>query len=503
MCGNCPPGGCSKATCGCLGLLKHSESTKRPNAPHSIDSLEKNLEGTKELAYEAIKTMLFPSMPNFLQHGWVILEIGFAIFLFVLTAMQFASESNKTPFLNVSMFLACLDITLATIDGIIHFGSTFYKYIADKMEKRGRKLPELPCSKWLEKLNSGYELVRTLLSEFLLYPLIISDIIGFVYEENYTGANLAKEEDSRRDFTLFIVSNLYLLISVHLMRLALIYLTIKTLNKSPITSVTSKSDYVFLTTQFGITGMLQILTSIIIVAAVGVKITYEGQYSTNSTVTISPFLWVVMVTGWYIPVIGILCFFFVNYYWIHEFSMSYFVDLMSMLQVEDFTEAVFHGNLEETANTQAQQLADDIDLMLSKANVKKYKRSPYNTFSRKILYPVKNTLLVIAGIFYNISFLVFTLCLFLSYDSNGELMITIFEDASYGITLFVLAVIALVFNVQTMMVINYWIIVTLGSFFAIAVGTVWKIGEVICCVEGSKRTTFKEIVDFYLTLFTG
>ena len=502
MCGNCPPGGCSKATCGCLGLLKHSESTKRPNASHSIDSLEKNLEGTKELAYEAIKTMLFPSMPNFLQHGWVILEIGFAIFLFVLTAMQFAS-SSKTPFLNVSMFLACLDITLATIDGIIYFGSTFFKYIADKMEKGGKKMPKLPCSEWLEKLNSGYELVRTLLSEFLLYPLIISDIIGFVYDENYTKANLATNEASRRDFTLFIVSNTYLLISVHFMRLVLIFLTIKTLNKSPIKSVTSKSDYDFLTMQFGITGVLQILTSIIIVAAVGVKIAHEEQYSTNSTVTISPFLWVVMVTGWYIPVTGILCFFFVNYYWIHEFSMSYFIDLMSMLQVEDFAEAVFHSKLEEDACTQAKQLADDIDLMCSKAIFKKYKRSPHNTFSRKILYPVKNILLVIAGIFYNISFWVFTLCLFLYYDSNGKLKTIIFEDASYGITLFVLAVIALVFNVQTMMVINYWIIVTLGSFLAIAVGTVWKIGEVMCCIEGSKRTTFKEIIDFYLTLFTG
>ena len=472
-----------------------------------IGDLEESLSETSRVSHIALKNMLLPSLPRLLQDIWVFLEVTFAILLFVLTTMQFVTES-KTEYAIASMVLACLDIILASLDGIVYFKSTFewhYYKIVGKL----RGLETLPNdkkdvkSKFVEKLNQWFELGRTLASEVLLYPLIIADLIGFVYEQNYTRENLATEA-GRRDFILFIVSNIYLLVSVHVMRLIFIIQTVRRLNSMPVKATGYKSEYVFLTTQFGITGVLQILTSIIIVAAVGVKIAHEEQYSTDGNVHVSPFLWAVIVTGWYLPVLGILCFFFVNYYWIHEFSMSYFIDLMSMLQGESFAEAVFGGESEKNAEEKAGELVGDIGLAQTKAIVSKYRENPSNTLARKLLYPSKNLLIVFMGFFYNFSFIVFIACLFIHHhNSTGEYSFVLFEDDTYGLALFILGISAIICNLQTMLVICYWIFVVFGFVFFAVFALVRILAEICLCVPDWKRVKLNKVFDSYLSLFTG
>ena len=471
----------------------------------SIKDLEKRLTKIQKLGLSTMKNILLPSVPRILQDLWVALEVIFAIFLFVLTCMQFDSE-EKTTFSVTVMILACLDIMLATTDGFFYFlTSEFCGHYLKKMFK-SLFTPDagentFHCCTCLQgslisTLNQWFEIGRTLASELLLYPLILCDIIGFIYDKIHTRAQLGRTA-GRQDFTLFVIANLYLLVSVHIMRLVLIIQTVKRLNSMPVKATGYKSEYVFLTTQFGITGVLQIITSIVIVLAVGVKIAHEEQYSTDGNVHVSPFLWVVIVTGWYLPVLGILCFFFVNYYWIHEFSMSYFIDLMSMLQGESFSEAVFGGE-SDSAEDKARELTSAIELAGTKSDIENYRRSPSNTFSRKLLYPLRNPLIVLLGCFYNASFLVFISCL-LIHDWTP----LIIEDSFYGIILFVLAIIALICNMQTMLVVFYWVLVVLGFVAVIATALMWKAAEFICCVPKCKRKKMDKFIDFYLSIYAG
>ena len=101
--------------------------------------------------------------------------------------------------------------------------------------------------------------------------------------------------------------------------------------------------------------MLQILTSIIKITAVGVKITHEQQYSTDGDIHISPFLWVVIVTGWYLPMFVSITTGSIN-------SLLHFIDLMSMLQDVSFSEAVFGDHSVISANEKANELVDTIGL---------------------------------------------------------------------------------------------------------------------------------------------
>ena len=45
----------------------------------------------------------------------------------------------------------------------------------------------------------------------------------------------------------------------------------------------------------------------------------------------SPFLITAIILGWIIPVAGVSAFFVVNYYWMKEFSIGFWVNMISLL----------------------------------------------------------------------------------------------------------------------------------------------------------------------------
>ena len=479
---------------------KNSSKHKRSQfEDDSIKNLEGVLEKTRKLSFFAWKNMFFPTLPRILQDFWVFLEISFAIFLFVLKCLEF-STGFKPVFYILSMFLACLDLLLATVDCLVYFMTT--SVWVTRFRNKFQIFPEgsgKAKKKWVKQLSEWFEVVRSIASEFLLYPLIVTSIMGFIYDKIYGRSSLSTET-GRRDFSLFIISSVYLLISVHVMRLVFVIQTIKTLISMPVRATVDKDEYVYLNAQFGITGVLQIVTSIVIVLAVGVKIGQEEQLSTDDSVHISPFLWCAMIIGWYLPILGVVCFFCVNYYWIQEYSMSYFLDLVSMLQGESFAAAVFGGELECAAEEKALELSDLIGFTAAKENLQKYKESPSNSMGRKLLYPLRKPLLVLMGFLYNISFLIFIFCLFAHYDNQtGGLNFLLFEDIPYGTTLFVLALVAFICNLQAMLSVFYWFLVALGFPFVVAFALMWQAAG---CFKGDKGKT-AHILKHYVSLFTG
>ena len=64
----------------------------------------------------------------------------------------------------------------------------------------------------------------------------------------------------------------------------------------------------------------------------------------NSNINASPFLITAIVLGGILPLAGVLAFFAVNYYWMKEFSIGFWLNMISrLLKGESFAEAVFGG----------------------------------------------------------------------------------------------------------------------------------------------------------------
>ena len=65
-----------------------------------------------------------------------------------------------------------------------------------------------------------------------------------------------------------------------------------------------------------------------------------------------------IIFGWIIPMAGVFVFFIVNYYWTKEFSISFWVDMISLLQGQGFAEAVLGGEGVSATKEAAEQLVE-------------------------------------------------------------------------------------------------------------------------------------------------
>ena len=447
--------------------------------------------------------MVFPSMPRLLQDFWVVLELAFTLLQFIFTCIAFHQEQN-TPYTITALILSCLDFVLAMTDGCLYFVTAgvcvlYYQILVGKFQKYTPRHNEQCCSclksEWAERLNKWFELARTIASECLLYPLIVLDLMGFIFETVYSRQQLSTYS-GRRDFSLFSLANVYLVASVYIIRMVMIIQTVLSLNQIPVDFSGSKSSYIQLVKQFGVTSLLQVLTSIVIIIAVGVKISQDAQFSDH--IYISPYLWCVIITGWYLPIFGIVSFFFINYYWVNEFSTTIFIDLMSMLQGASFAEAVFSSDTKQVAVEKANQIASDIGLMDARKNYRNYKSDPSNTTVRKLLYPLKNPFVVTVGFLYNFSLLAFLACLFVQYNpTTGELRFAAFVDSTYGTMLILLGMVLLIANINTLLVITLWFIVAVGSIFTAIIGLLFCFAQVIFRVPKTHRAGIKYLPTAY------
>lgn len=104
-----------------------------------------------------------------------------------------------------------------------------------------------------------------------------------------------------------------------MVRIIMLALTVSTLNQLGSLSATgSKYNKIFV--RFYIHMIGQFFIHFLCIVAVGVKIKQENTLEQESY-QISPFLWVVVLSGWIIPLMGTLGFFVVNYYWLESFSI--------------------------------------------------------------------------------------------------------------------------------------------------------------------------------------
>ena len=468
-----------------LSCFPSSETKgKKKKRKRPATKLSARLKQAGSQGFQIMKGILFPSIPAVFQDLWVYMELGITITAFVFGALDTFQSSDLSIYTYVYFILAVISFTLVLTDAYLYFielGSCArgYKFIRSKLkESNGQKDGEIIednegeegtrkwyqlSPKWKQYFNTWFEVIRNTLTELLLYPLLIFDLLSFITERGYQPSDSLQ----RADFGLFLMESFYLVLSVYIMRIVLVTTSMISLIRLP----TDKNDDSTkpILVRFSVHMIGQIIVHIMIVLVVAAKINNENpvlvSMMTNSTlnnetnmgdddsdINASYFLIVAMVSGGIVPLVGSAMFFLANYYWMRQFSISFWVNMISLLQGESFAEAVFGGE-GVSSKEKAREFVQQSQLGKVKKELKKFK-SP--TIFTKLRFPTQIPGLVVLGILYNALFLTFIGSLALTQDqADGSIQLAIFDEDPGLTSMFVVSTVTLIIaNIHILLLIN-------------------------------------------------
>lgn len=459
----------------CLDCCSIDCSCVYKSLPSSVKAQKLNL--TPELKFARLqglklsRNLIVPAMPNSIKIIWVILEIVITLAQFIFSIITVQFDTNFA-FNIVYLTLASLSLLLALIDTAFYFSQ--FKIVkrffcclcrrknhnetSSKSSKEDDEDDENKKKNWKTSLQEWSELIRNFASELLLYPLIVCDLFELIVSGTYQLDSTVNQAS----FSFFIFGLFFLIISVYIARLLMIVLTIATLRRAPSDFSKTGKSYLNLITKFLIHVVFQVAVHIFIIVAIAIKIFQENP-TPSSTVEISPTLWIAILTGWLIPFIGTFMFFLTNYYWVEEFTMGIYLELMSLLQETSFSESVFSGK--ETLNdvkSHCSTFFKEIKLIETKKAFSE--RAGIGTIVR-LMYPLKSVIFYFAFPIYVGILVLFSTSLFLSVDTTGALRLSLFDGGAVGITLILSVIIICIANIQVVGI----VVILLTVFLAIGV----------------------------------
>ena len=424
------------------------------------------------MGFRMLRKLLFPAMPKVLRDLWVCAELGVTIFQFVLSVVSLSLENDRA-FNFLYLILSIISLILALIDGFIYFiqlGSCAECVRWCRSKRRGDSESDQESEtvsgdksirkcwqfspKWKNSISEWFEVVRNVLTELLIYPLLVCDLFDLIVGGSYLRSTTA----DRMNFAVFIVGGFYLFLSVYFMRIFMIISSLITLRRIPYDISGGQQRYINLITRFCIHILAQLVTHATIIITIGLKIHQENPQpcpdGATQCVNASPFLIYAAIAGGVIPFFGVVTFFFVNYYQMRELSVAFWVDMLSLLQAEGFADLVFQGEGVKVAKQKATRLADNLKLQAVKEKLKDVQSVPKWV---KVFYPVKNPILIILGGLYEVLIISFIACLLYTRNPTGNIEFVLF-DGQLSIGFFVVVVVLLMANYQALILISSFIV---------------------------------------------
>ena len=461
------------------------KSAAEPPIPHELEPF-------KRVGFKMSPFFLFPSLPKVLQDLWVALELIITFFGFVFVCITFNVDVTNI----ITLVLSFINLAPASIDGFIYFvegGSCVecfkwgrkklrHKFSSSKeANERGaskkKKASKSPCTflpdRFKKMISTRSEIVRIGLTELLLYPLAVLDVLELVGSETYR----VNDSINKINFSLFNIGFFYLLLTVYFIRLFMAVSCVVSMSGIP---KTTTSNYASLFKKFTMHLVGQIIASIVILVMVSTKIDDEHCVSsegsagnaTSPSSAISPFLYVTIFTGEIIPFFGVIMFFVVNYPALKEFSMGFCIDMMSTIIAEDFADTAFKGKGIKETKSKVKEAGEKIDLVAARQQYSAY-YSDLFSFKRKLGYRLTTPLVVLLSLIYFALISIFLICHSLGWNDvcdsdSGVQFITFSDNKGTFITLVLGLIIFTLANYQIISISMIWMSAGCGLILFIA-----------------------------------
>lgn len=481
-----------------ISIEEHEQEIQRKVVSSWSAAPGRNLSKSLSRASNVGKTMLpkvvFPAAPKLFRDAWVLVELLLTVVQFIYAFISTDFQVNRL-FNGIYISLSIINFALALIDGFYYFyelGSCMALYKAcKKRHKRQKKKLDYEAledddgeydddtesdeedmeavaagqasprcfkvcrlsPKRKEQLNMWFEVIRSVVSELLIYPLVVLDLFGVISDPQMS---------DKLNFSFFVIGSFYLVLSVYIARTMTMILTLFTL-KGLLSASDSGKKNVFFIIRFLLHSLAQIVVHLSCVLAVAIKIKQEND-NNNGHYHASPVLWMVIIGGWCIPFLGVITFFMVNYFWAQQFSIGFFVELMALLQEGDVVETVVQGK--DQTKAEADERSKKILERMEYKKVKdEYKKVESTSQLSKLSYPIKVPLYILLCIVYNVALGGFFASLLLT-SKNGHIVTVQFNDFK-GIALAVIACVIAIANIHIIVISNLTLFVCLSVFFIV------------------------------------
>lgn len=475
--------------------------------------LSPTLRGGTKIGNAISTNFLLPGIPKIIGDLWVFIELAITVFQLIFSLVNMQVASNMA-FNIIYICLASVNTLLALIDGFLYFYEfttckMFYRWCRgikeeekdeeeeeEKEEKEKEKEEETEegkkskCSRFrvsrktLEFANKWFEIIRTVLGELLLYPLVVLDLFDLLEGGSFRPTN----EQGRVGFSMFIVGSFYLVLSVYIGRTVMSIITIRSLQG--LTKQTNNdSSYTHVVVRFLFHVIGQIFVHLLCIMSVGVKIWQENNSNkiNGGAYRASPFLWAVIVGGWLIPFMGVVSYFIVNYYWIQNFSLGMFIDMIGLLDEPDFAQAVFEGGgtIKEEAKEKSEKILQNVKYKEVKEEA--IERNKNTNPLAKIVYPLKVPVFLLYAFFYNSVVGGFIASLLLGFDEHHNVRVIDLTTTTGVAMVFTIAMV-LISNFHVILVINLWVVIILSGFLLLILGSpVFIVAGIVVSIRKYKR----------------
>ena len=189
-----------------------------------------------------------------------------------------------------------------------------------------------------------FDPIRSFLSELLIYPLLMVTLFQFVTGQGYKPTNPV----DRISLALFIMNSLFLIAGVYLVRIIMLITFVVAINKlqETVDNINIPSNPLHRCTllmafwTMHIIG--QMITQVFLIIHIGVRIHVENS-TPGESLNVSWQLLLLIIGGFFLPILGTVVFFCSVYYVVQDFSLGLYLSLLGLLERRTFPDAVFEG----------------------------------------------------------------------------------------------------------------------------------------------------------------
>ncbi len=443
-----------------------------------------------KIAFPLFSGILREFFSDILRDIWVVFDFIIMIIGLCISGATFSLEHNSV-FNILYLSLSCVSNLLAIVDIVCVLkqcnscrACCGRKKGLDKEDDAGSK--NGCCSRF----KDASDIARMVLSEMLIYPLLICSIFTLTTGRGYEGrTHLALFGF----FGLYVLSCFSLVFYNYFIRSLVLVGIIKGVKevRTPSKEMLKKLDnydpsiarsalcYLIF---FSVYALLQMVVQVFTIVAVGAKIWYENYdpaltgedtYTGNisypetvfdPTIHASGHLIFMIVAGYVSPFLGFLGFFVVTYYWSQEFPIGLCIDLISIWKSGGKDDVLDIKNNFMVRKEVVQKTVDQFFRM--ETLVDDFKRLRDVSFFSKFTYPFRSPFLVVFCVGYGLLQATFAICAALTYDEMGTLDVYILDGGTGWVNYYIVAcTIGAIANFYVLLVAAVWIILPITFLF--------------------------------------
>ena len=428
-----------------------------------INKMTDTLRRAKKNGRKFFFQIAFPLFPDVMRDIWVSLQLFTVIVGLSLSIATLSLDYNSSLSI-VHLIFSCLSTFLALLDGFFVLKQCrSCRACCGKKRKHDKKFCFCSCCK------GASDVLRMILSELLIYSLLICSIFSVTAGKTYEGKDYA----DRFGFTLFVISCLSLIFYTYVIRIIAVVRIIKIVKdvRVPSSEVLRRNENVSYDPSiaksafsyqiyFLIHIFLQMVVQVLMIVAIDAKIQLiDGDFYHLA----SGHLWYMIVIGYIAPLMGLFSFFVVTYHWYQEFLIGLCIDIIQVWKLRSKEDVL---DIHTKLGLEQQNTFDHF--FKTESLVKEFDELRNISRTTKFAYPFTSPALIFFCVCYGLLLISFVICAGTTYNDMGFLIIHILNGGGWVIYYIVACIIGLIANIYILLVAGVWIILIAFIILVIA-----------------------------------